>query len=106
MEAWEQRNANPRTWEIIDEVSGIAQAHDASPSQVALAWLTAQPAVTSVILGARSVEQLRDNMGAVRLDLEPAELERLTEVSAPQTEDYPYGAAGSAQRHRKIAGGR
>jgi len=106
MEAWEQRNANPRTWEIIDAVNGIARAHDASPSQVALAWLSAQPAVTSVILGARSIEQLQDNMGAVHLDLEPAELERLTAVSAPQTDDYPYGEPGVAQRHRKPAGGR
>ncbi len=70
MEAWEQRNANPRTWEIIDAVNDIARAHDASPSQVALAWLSAQPAVTSVILGARSIEQLHDNMGAVHLHLE------------------------------------
>ena len=106
MEAWEQRNANPRTWEIIGALNDIAQAHDASTSQIALAWLSAQPAVTSVILGARSIEQLRDNMGAVRLDLEPAELERLTAVSAPQTEVYPYGEPGVAQRHRKIAGGR
>ena len=106
MEAWQQRNANPRTWEIIDALNDLARAHDASPSQVALAWLSSQPAVTSVILGVRSIEQLRDNMGAVQLDLEPAELERLTTVSAPQTEDYPYGAPGAAQRHRKLAGGR
>jgi aryl-alcohol dehydrogenase (NADP+) len=106
MEAWKQRNANPRTWQIIDTLTGIAEAHDASPSQVALAWLAAQPAVTSVILGARSVEQLHDNMGAVTLELDAAELGRLTAVSAPQTEDYPYGAPGVAQRHRNIGGGR
>jgi aryl-alcohol dehydrogenase (NADP+) len=106
MEAWEQRNADPRTWEVIDTLTGVAQAHDASPSQVALAWLAAQPAVTSVILGARSVEQLRDNMGAVALQLDADELESLTAVSAPRTEDYPYGAPAVAQRHRKTGGGR
>jgi aryl-alcohol dehydrogenase (NADP+) len=106
MEAWKQRNANPRTWEIIDAVTSIADAHSVSASQVALAWLAAQPAVTSVILGARSIEQLRDNMGAVDLALDAAELARLTDVSAPQTEDYPYGEPGVAQRHRKIGGGR
>jgi aryl-alcohol dehydrogenase-like predicted oxidoreductase len=106
MEAWAQRNADDRTWQIIDAVTEIAEAHDASPSQVALAWLAAQPAVTSVILGARSVEQLRDNMGAVDLRLDPAELETLTAVGAPRADDYPYGEAGVAQRHRKIEGGR
>ncbi|MFE7845719.1 aldo/keto reductase [Microbacterium sp. NPDC057407] len=106
MEAWEQRNADDRTWHIIDTLTDVAKAHDVSPSQVALAWLGAQPAVTSVILGARSVEQLRDNMGAVELVLEPADLERLSLVSAPQADDYPYGAPGVAQRHREIQGGR
>jgi aryl-alcohol dehydrogenase-like predicted oxidoreductase len=105
-EAWKQRNASERTWQVIDAVIAIAKAHDATPSQVALAWLAAQPAVTSVILGARSVEQLRDNLGAVTLELEADELERLTLVSAPSAEDYPYGTAGVAQRHRKIGGGR
>ena len=106
MEAWKARNASERTWRILDAVTSIADAHTVSPSQVALAWLSAQPAVSSVILGARSVEQLRDNLSAVTLELEPAELDRLTEVSAPVAEDYPYGAAGVAQRHRNIEGGR
>ncbi len=106
MEAWEARNASERTWRIVDAVREIAETHEVSPSQVALAWLAAQPAVTSVILGARSVEQLRDNMGAVTLELTAEELERLTDVSVPPAEDYPYGAPGVAQRHRNIAGGR
>ena len=106
MEAWKERNASERTWRVLDAVTEIAEAHEVSASQVALAWLAAQPAVTSVILGARSVEQLRDNMGAVTLELDASELQRLSEVSAPVAEDYPYGAPGVAQRHRKIAGGR
>jgi aryl-alcohol dehydrogenase (NADP+) len=106
MEAWDRRNANPRTWQIIDTVAAVAEAHDATSSQVALAWLAAQPAVTSVILGARSVEQLRDNMGAVTLELDGTELEKLTAVSAPEADDYPYGEPGATQRHRKLEGGR
>ncbi|MFC0680635.1 aldo/keto reductase [Lysobacter korlensis] len=106
LEAWKQRNASERTWRVIDAVREIAEAHGVSPSQAALAWLGAQPAVTSVILGARSVEQLQDNMAAVALQLDAAELERLTEVSAPPADDYPYGAPGREQRHRKISGGR
>ena len=64
MEAWEKRNADPRTWKVIDAVTRIASAEYVSASQVALGWLMAQPAVTSVILGARTVEQLEDNLGA------------------------------------------
>ncbi len=106
MEAWEARNADERTWRVVDAVKEIAEAHSASSSQVSLAWLGAQPAVTSVILGARTVKQLQDNMGAVDLGLSAEELQRLTDASAPRIDDYPYGTAGVAQRHRKIEGGR
>ena len=47
----------------------VAGAHGASPAQVALAWLLGRPAVTSVIIGARTEEQLRDNLGAASLSL-------------------------------------
>jgi aryl-alcohol dehydrogenase-like predicted oxidoreductase len=104
MEAWAARNAQSRTWEVIDTVGEIAKELGASSAQVALAWVAAQPAVTSVILGARSVEQLVDNMGAVHVDLQPQQVARLNEVSAPQADDYPYGAPGAAQRHRAIPG--
>ncbi len=106
MEAWEARNANERTWRVIDAVTEIADAHGASSSQVALAWLCAQPAVTSVILGARTVDQLTDNLGAVGVRLAPEEMRRLTDASAPTIDDYPYGAGGIAQRDRRLAGGR
>ena len=75
-------------------------------AQVALAWVAAQPAVTSVILGARNAEQLADNLGSAALMLSADESSVLREVSAPQVSDYPYGAAGAAQRFRKIEGGR
>ena len=102
MEAWQKRNADERTWRTLDVVDEIAEAHGASSSQVALAWAAAQPAVTSVIIGARTVDQLRDNLGASRLRLSEAELERLSEVSAPQLDDYPYGPRGIQQRHRPL----
>jgi aryl-alcohol dehydrogenase (NADP+) len=106
MEAWQARNADERTWRVVDLVRSVADSHGASPSQVALAWLSAQPAVTSVILGARTVEQLNDNLGAVDLVLTGDELDTLTSVSAPRVDDYPYGTAGVAQRNRNITGGR
>ena len=91
---------------MIDAVTAIAKAQGASAAQVSLAWLQAQPAVTSVILGARTTDQLADNLGAADLALDAEEIATLTEASAPHMPDYPYGTAGIAQRHRKIEGGR
>ncbi|MET3721982.1 aryl-alcohol dehydrogenase-like predicted oxidoreductase [Arthrobacter sp. UYEF21] len=56
----------------------IAGRHGVSASQVALAWLAERPAVTSVILGARTTAQLADNLAAADLALTPGETERLT----------------------------
>ena len=106
MEAGQARNEDPRTWKVLDVVTEVAAAHDVSASQVSLAWLAAQPAVTSVILGARTVEQLTDNLGAADLELTEDEITRLSEASAPRIDDYPYGTAGVQQRHRKLTGGR
>ncbi len=106
MEAWEGRNADPRTWEVVGAVNRIADAHSVSSSQVALAWLLSRPAVTSVILGARTVRQLEDNLGAGDVALTDDELRMLDEVSRPRTEDYPYGSPAIEQRSRKLSGGR
>ncbi|KRE56188.1 aldo/keto reductase [Phycicoccus sp. Soil748] len=102
MEAYGPRNKQERTWDVIDAVGAVAKEQGVSSAQVTLAWLAAQPAVTSVILGARNVEQLTDNLAAADLDLTEEQLDRLSEVSAPQLDDYPYGTAGVAQRHRSI----
>jgi aryl-alcohol dehydrogenase-like predicted oxidoreductase len=106
MEAYERRNAKPATWAVIGAVEDVARARGASMAQVALAWVAAQPAVTSVILGARTSAQLADNLGAAGLVLTEAELARLSEVSKPDMADYPYGTGGIGQRHRKLEGGR
>ncbi len=106
MEAWQARNDNPRTWEVIDAVEGIAAEHGVSASQIALAWLADRPAVTSVILGARTTEQLADNLAAADVELTPEETERLTQASQPKLGVYPYGPMAQEQRSRKIEGGR
>lgn len=102
MEAWEPRNKQSRTWSIIDAVGAVAADRGLSHAQVALAWLAARPAVTSVILGARTTAQLTDNLGAAEVELTAAEVGRLDAVSAPVVGDYPYGPAGVDQRHRAI----
>lgn len=105
-EAYAGRNAKAITWEVIAVVEEIAKARGASMAQVALGWLAAQPAVTSVILGARTPEQLADNLGAATLALSADEMARLGDVSKPEMADYPYGASGIGQRNRNIEGGR
>ena len=106
MEAWQARNDDDRTWQVIGAVEKIAADHGVTASQVALAWLAERPAVTSVILGARTTEQLADNLAAADLELTPEETERLTEASRPRVGVYPYGPMAQEQRSRKIAGGR
>jgi aryl-alcohol dehydrogenase-like predicted oxidoreductase len=104
MESYGPRNEQQRTWAIVDAVQEIAKARGVSMAQVALAWVAARPAVTSVILGARTPEQLADNLGAAKVSLTEEEMTILNEVSAPQVSDYPYGIGGTNQRSRKIEG--
>lgn len=106
MEAWEGRNADERTWQVIDTVTSIAEDHGVRASHVALAWVAAQPGVTSAILGVRTREQLADNLASGELHLSREELDRLDVVSTPFFSGYPYGAPGMAQRSRRIDGGR
>jgi aryl-alcohol dehydrogenase-like predicted oxidoreductase len=89
-EAWDRRNTE-RTWAAVDAVREIAGALGASMAQVALAWVTRRPGVTSTILGTRTVEQLDDNLGAARLELDPEQVARLDDVSDPGLPPYPYG---------------
>jgi aryl-alcohol dehydrogenase-like predicted oxidoreductase len=90
VEAYDKR-ANDRTWAILDVLRTVAEDTGATMSQVALAWVSAQPAVSSTILGVRTLAQLEDNLGAVELELTTAQLASLEEVSAPVAPDYPYG---------------
>ncbi len=105
MEAYGPRNQQERTWDVVDAVREVAEERDESMARVALTWLADRPAVTSVILGARTVEQLTDNLGAADSHLTTDQQDRLTEVSAPPIADYPYGDAGVDQRSRSLSGG-
>jgi aryl-alcohol dehydrogenase-like predicted oxidoreductase len=91
-EAWERR-ATERNWRIVEVVGEIAEARGKTYAQVALAWLLAQPTVVAPILGARTPEQLADNLGAVGWELDADELAKLDEASAIE-EGYPYRLIG------------
>ncbi len=76
-------------------------------AQVALAWVVDRPAVTSVILGARTLAQLEDNLAAADLHLSPEHTAPARPRPATRSPpDYPYGGPGREQRSRVISGGR
>ena len=90
VEAYDARNVE-RTWRVLAVVEAIAAARDVSMAQVALAWVRDRPAVSSVLLGARTVDQLRDNLSSAELTLSDDEADRLDAVSAPGVPPYPHG---------------
>jgi aryl-alcohol dehydrogenase-like predicted oxidoreductase len=77
-----------RTWKILDVMAPIAKGRGCSPARLSIAWLLAKPVVTSVIIGAKRLDQLQDNLAAVELTLTQDELRQLDEVSALPPE-YP-----------------
>jgi aryl-alcohol dehydrogenase-like predicted oxidoreductase len=77
-----------RAWKILDVMNPIAGAHGCSPARVALAWMLAKPFVTSIIIGAKRGDQLKDNIAAVDLRLTADELTLLDDISTLPPE-YP-----------------
>ncbi len=77
-----------RAARCVEVMRGVAQTHGISVARVALAWLLAKSYVTTVIIGAKTVEQLDDNIASTQVQLRDDELQRLDEVSALPPE-YP-----------------
>jgi aryl-alcohol dehydrogenase-like predicted oxidoreductase len=88
-----------KLYDTIEVIVDIASSHGASPAQVALAWLLERPAVTSVIIGARTDEQLADNLGGASLVLTADERAALDKVSAPEL-IYPHWHQANGARDR------
>jgi aryl-alcohol dehydrogenase-like predicted oxidoreductase len=78
-----------KLYDTIEVLVGVAEAHGVSAAQVALAWLLTRPTISSVIVGARTDEQLADNLKAAELTLSDEDLAKLDEVSRPLLL-YPY----------------
>jgi aryl-alcohol dehydrogenase-like predicted oxidoreductase len=96
LEAWKDTYKTmdtERHWTVLDAVLDIARRHQTSPSAVALAWLLAKPEVTSIIVGARTVEQLDDNLKALEVKLTGEDLADLDKASRPAW-GYPYDFIG------------
>ena len=86
---WAKEFDTDRHWGIVDTIREIAAEHDTTCAAVALAWLIAQPQVSSVIFGARHVGHVTSAIPAAELELTPEQLERLDKASAPSL-GYPY----------------
>ncbi|KYG08511.1 oxidoreductase [Sorangium cellulosum] len=100
LDKWKQRFAdfdNDRGWRTLDAVNAIAKEKQTTPAAVALAWLLARPTVTSVIFGARSLEQLDDNLKAADVKLSAEEVQQLDDASAFEI-GYPYNFIGNVQK--------
>lgn len=82
--AWISRNLNEDAFRVVDALAGVARDAGATAAQVALAWVRSRPGVSSTILGARTIEQLRDNLAALEVRLTDAQLRALDEVSRPR----------------------
>lgn len=94
--AWKDSFANlnnDQAWSIVDEVRAIAHEVGSTPAAVALAYLLAQPECSSIIIGARTMQQLSDNLAALSVRLAPSQIERLEKVSRPRW-GYPYDFIG------------
>jgi aryl-alcohol dehydrogenase-like predicted oxidoreductase len=92
LESWQdslQQFDNDRMWGVIDALGRIAKERESTHAAVALAWLLAKPEVSTIIVGARSVKQLEDNLKAESLKLSAGEVSRLDELSKPDW-GYPY----------------
>lgn len=100
LEKWSERFvdfATDRGWRTLDALHAMARAKETTCSAIALAWLLAKPSVTSVIFGARSLEQLDDNLKAVDIKLSAEDVKKLDEASAFDV-GYPYKFIANIQK--------
>jgi aryl-alcohol dehydrogenase-like predicted oxidoreductase len=91
-----------RLYDVVDVLAGIAGERGVSAAQVALAYTLGKPAVTSLVIGARTADQLADNLAAAGLVLTAGEREQLDKVSAPVLQ-YPYWHQAKTARDRLSA---
>jgi aryl-alcohol dehydrogenase-like predicted oxidoreductase len=97
-ESWSRYN-NEFTWQVIDVLIQVSEEVGKTPAQVAINWLLQRPGVTAPIIGARTMQQLEDNMGACGWALDDAQMEKLNTASQPQIV-YPYEHVEGAKKRR------
>lgn len=93
LERWKQRFEklvnDTNAWDVVEAIVAVANELDANPAQVTLAWLLRRPAVASVIFGARTIEQLEDNLRATEITLSDAHVQAISDARKFDP-GYPY----------------
>lgn len=86
-ETFEERYVSETAWAVLDAIRSVADAHDATPAQVALRWLIQQNQFSTVvpIIGARTPAQLEENAGAIDFSLTADQLSRITTARIDRT---------------------
>jgi aryl-alcohol dehydrogenase-like predicted oxidoreductase len=90
-----------KTYDIIDVITGIGKQYNATPAEIALAWVRLQKGITSTIIGAKNIDQLRDNIKSVDITLSSDDLKKIDEVSA-LTKEYPQWMVERQSADRKL----
>lgn len=88
-----------RLWDIVDVLISVGEKHGVEAAQIALAWLLTRPAVSSLVIGGSNIDQFKANFRAFDVKLDPDDLKRLDEVSAPPL-IYPYWHQGQFAHDR------
>ncbi len=86
----ERHFTEERNWKILDEVLAVAKEIDRPAAQVALNWLAQKPGVTSPLVGARTLDQLKENIAALEFTLSPSHMQRLDQVSERPISEQPF----------------
>ncbi|MBA7485206.1 MAG: aldo/keto reductase [Spirochaeta sp.] len=94
-----EQRASELTWRVIDALLELSGRHGKTPAQIALNWLLRQPGVTCPIIGARTMEQLEENLGSTGWELNEEELRKLNQASAIEL-PYPYSFVQRYTRRR------
>jgi aryl-alcohol dehydrogenase-like predicted oxidoreductase len=97
MEEYWNRRATERNWRVLDVIGRISEETGKSYAQISLNWLLRQDGVTAPIIGARTLEQLEDNLGASDWELDGEQVEELSEAGGLE-DVYPYRFIRDAQR--------
>src|SRR4029079_15455797 len=81
---------NPKAFDVVDALQGIAQEKSCPVSQLAVAWCMQRPGITSAIIGPRTLAQLEDNLGALNVSFSQEELARIDGICPPGAHTVPF----------------
>jgi len=87
---WADRQFTDAAFDVLSVVEAIGKEKRCTPSQLAVAWCAQQPGITSPIIGPRTVEQLKDNLGAATAKLSDEDRARIEAVAPPGRAIVPY----------------